>query len=315
MRKLVARLALTVAAMALFPSPVAHAEPRPSPSEIARAKSLKAAGDTAMESLKYSDALAAYTEAHALTGDAALLYNKGQALRALERFPEALAELERFEQTAPPALKAKVPKLGELIAEVRGRITVLTLACNVEGARVLVRDKLVGTTPLSTPLRLASGKAAVEVSADGYEPFRQVVDLPGGGSTEIGAKLISKDTTGVLFVTTGLAGAEAFVDGKPVGSPPVEVVVPSGDHRIRVVRDGFDVATTTAVVAAGERKHVAIALQAKRPPTSKGWFWASVAAGAATVAGVVIAGALLIDRPTSKGDIPPGQVSAPLMKF
>jgi hypothetical protein len=315
MRKLVARLAFTVAATAVLPSPAAHAQPRLSSSSLAQAKSLKAAGDTAMESLNYTDALAAYTEAYALSSDPALLYNKGQALRALERFPEALGELERFDQAAPPGLKAKVPKLRELIAEVRERVTTLTIACNVEGARILVRDKLVGATPLPVPLRLSSGRASVEVSADGFETFRRVYDLPGGGSTAIDAQLLSKDTTGVLIVTTERPGAEAFVDGKAAGSPPVEVVVASGAHSIRVLREGFDVATTTAVVAAGERKRVEIALQARRPLASRWWFWTSLGVGAATLAGVAVAGALLTDRKAGTGDILPGRVSAPLMSF
>lgn len=137
-------------------------------------------------------------------------------MRALERHPEALIEIERFDKEAPPELKSRVPKLSQLIADERAHV-VAVVACNVKGARILVRDKLVAAAPIAAPLRLNAGRATVEVSADGFEPFRRTYELPGGGSMTIDAQLQPKEKKGILVVNTSLEGARAFVDGKSGG--------------------------------------------------------------------------------------------------
>jgi hypothetical protein len=103
-------------------------------------------------------------------------------LQALGRYPEALEEMERFQAEASPDLKSRVPKLAELIAELRAKITTLSLSSNVGGARVVVYDRVVGTTPLGKPLKLRAGRTTVEVTADGYAPFTRTVELVGGSS-------------------------------------------------------------------------------------------------------------------------------------
>jgi hypothetical protein len=89
----------------------------------------------------------------------------GRALQAMGDYPGSLEKLEAFVEQAPPELKARVPKLTELVAEVRSRVTKVTLTTNVDGARVLVRQQLVGTTPFDRPLVLNAGKASLEVIA------------------------------------------------------------------------------------------------------------------------------------------------------
>src|SRR5262245_59486023 len=157
-----------------------------------KAAALKAQGDDAMQRIDYTRALEAYSQAYELDANPALLYNKGRALEALARYPEALEQLESFEREAPPDLKARVPKLGELVASVRAKVSTLNIRCNVKGARVLVRQRVVGTTPLASPLRVNAGKASVEVDADGYNGYQKSVLLPGGGSLELDVQLLSK---------------------------------------------------------------------------------------------------------------------------
>src|SRR5260221_12423289 len=129
----------------------------PSAEERARALELKRPGDAAMESMHYRDAVDAYVQAYAITKDPALLYHRGRALQAVGDFPDAVEALEGFDASADPALKSRVPKLGELLAEVRSKIATLVLTCNVASARVLLRDTVVGTTPLRGPMRFNAG--------------------------------------------------------------------------------------------------------------------------------------------------------------
>src|SRR5206468_1336009 len=102
---------------------------------------------------------------------------------------------------APPELKAKVPKLNELIAEMRARVSTLRIACNVSGARVLVRDRVMGTTPLPEPIQVVAGRGGVQIEAEGYLPYTKEIDLPGGGSITLSVDLVPAQSAGVLVVT------------------------------------------------------------------------------------------------------------------
>jgi hypothetical protein len=261
-----------------------------------------------MDALRYADAYAAYSDVYALTLDPALLYNMGRALQALNRYPEALDRLEAFQVVAPPALLSRVPRLGELIADLRGRVTTLKVTSSVPGARVLVRSTVMSKLPLSTPLRLSSGRAEVEVEADGYFPFHRAVDLPGGAEITVDAKLFSKSTTGLLVINASAAGSTVFVDEQKAGLAPVELNVPGGAHRIKVRNLDFRTYETSAVVVAGARKDVDVNLL---PPliVTRWWFW-----GGVTLVGVaagVIAYAATTERSPGRGDIAPGQIREP----
>jgi hypothetical protein len=312
---------LWAACLALFlAAPAAGQTAAPEPASTAsavsvsepQAKDLKEAGDQAMGRLEYGSALDLYTRAYQIEPHPALLYNKGRALQALGRFPEALDELEAFERSADPELKSKVPKLGELIADVRKRVSTLKLSANVAGARVLVRRQVIGTTPLA-PQRLNAGGAAIEVLADGHHPFKQEIKLPGGGEVVVQAMLHSKATTGILEVRSPVAGAHVFVDGERIGSVPAQAALPAGEHQVLVRREGYREVSTTAVIAAGKTTALDVALDAPPPITSTWWFWTGV--GAVVVGGVVLTVALLTERSPDEGDIPPGRVSGPLLSF
>jgi hypothetical protein len=198
----------------------AHAQTTP-PQDAAGLKQL---GDDAMHAMHFREALQAYDAAYALKPDAAILYNRARALEGLGEYPGALDALMQFERDAPDAMKARVPKLVELEADLRGRVATLAVHCPIPGATVLLRHKVEGSTPLPWSIRTASGPAVLEVQAAGYLPFRQTMDLPGGRETTIEApleKLAAAPTpepgTGrkaasiTLFAGTGLLAGAAVV--------------------------------------------------------------------------------------------------------
>jgi hypothetical protein len=288
--------------------------PPPIDDTAARAAALKQSGDDAMDSLSYDDALAAYRAAYALSADPRLLYNMGQVYRARGQYPDALEHLERFDRDAPAGLKQLVPKLAELLAEVRGKVATLTVTCNVPGARVVVRDQIVGTTPLAAPLKLNAGDAVVDVSADGYFPFHASARLPGGGQSLIDASLLPKATSGVLVVRTAGGSGAVFVDGKSFGDAPIEAIVGAGTHDIVVRRESFEDARTSAVVVAGQRREVDLDLAEKPAITTRWWFWTGI--GVAVLGGVALTYALLTEKKAGSGDqFQPGQVSGPLVRW
>src|SRR4051794_30216139 len=80
---------ITLAAFLSSIAPAAHAQEA---DVAARVAEIKKRGDTAMDSGRPADALAAYVEAYSLVKEPALLYNKGRALQALGEYPQALEE-------------------------------------------------------------------------------------------------------------------------------------------------------------------------------------------------------------------------------
>jgi hypothetical protein len=155
----------------------------------ARALRLQDQGDRAMLDMRYVDALAAYEQARELDPDnVGLDYSLARAHQLLGEFPEALAALERFERRASLEQRATVGRLKQLFIELRSRVSTLQLHCSQPGARVLVRDRVVGTTPLPGT-RLPAGSATMQVELEGFFPVTREVVLPAGGALELSLDL------------------------------------------------------------------------------------------------------------------------------
>lgn len=168
--------------------PVASAQDRLS-ADPAKSAELKRQGDQAMDARHYADAAVAYRGAVEAYPDPSVYYNLGRAYQAMGEYPDALFWVRRFEHEAPPALKARVPRLAELTAELRSRVTEVTIRANVNEARVLVRDRLVGTTPFGGPVTLGAGPAPFEIIAPGYLSYRREHQLRAGGEVIVDIQL------------------------------------------------------------------------------------------------------------------------------
>jgi hypothetical protein len=267
-----------------------------------------------MDTLRFSDALAAYAAAYDLEKDPALLYDQGRAFQLLGDYPNALARFEQFEATAPPEVRERVRTLPQVVADLRARVTSLVIVCDVRGAQIRLRDKLVGVAPLAGPVRVNAGKVAtLEASADGYYPFRHDVDLPPGGTAMVEITLRSKQTHGVLVLQSPITGALASLDGQEVGSVPVEKVVLAGPHNIALRHEGYEPVASSVVVGAGDRRVVTLSMDPEPTLVQKWWFW--VGLGTVVVAGVAITAAALTERPPTNGTIPPYRVDAAALHF
>jgi hypothetical protein len=273
------------------------------------AKALKADGDAAMDRLDFQQALDKYNQAYEKSHDPAILYNRARALQSLNRMPEALDELERFEREAPADLKGKVP-LNQLLSEYRGRVGTIALKTDVQGARVLIDGKLVGMTPLPNgTIRINSGKVTLEVVAEGYETYRESIDVRPGSPTSVEPKMQRKST--VIYVASDPQATSSELDGKAGKPTPFEIGVDPGRHTVILHRDGYYDLSSTTDVAGGERKVLQLKLEGK-PITTKWWFWTGITATVILGVGIpLLVYALTTERAADRGDIQPGQVPAP----
>jgi hypothetical protein len=306
----VAALSITASsavARAAPPAPATDAaSARAARERDARITDLKKAGDAALDTKHYAEALAAYDEAYGIAPTAALLYNRGRALQFLGRFPEALDAIEAFARDAPPELRDRVPGLPRLLEELRGRVGSLVVTTPVGGARVLVNDKQVGITPMASPIGIAAGHLSIEVFAEGYFPMRREVDLPGKETRAVDFPLVSRDTSGLLVVRSHVAATHIRVDDRLLGLAPVEAGLVAGAHRIVAESDGYDDASTQVVLGAGEKREAWLDPTGRPAFYARWWFWTAV--GVVVAGGVVTYVALTTDRATPSGSYSPGIV-------
>jgi hypothetical protein len=262
-----------------------------------------------MDRLDFQQALDKYNQAYDKSHDPAILYNRARALQSLNRMPEALDELERFDREAPADLKTKVP-LTTLLGEYRGRVGVLQVKTDVTGARITVDGKLVGTTPLpGDKVRINVGHVTIEISAENYEPFRETRDITAGAPTVIEPKLRGRTT--VLVVQSDPTATSSELDGKPGRPTPFEIGVDPGRHVLVLHRDGYYDLSSTTEVGTGERKILQLKLEGKTV-TTKWWFWTGITGAVILGVGIpLLVYALTTERAADRGDILPGQVPAP----
>jgi hypothetical protein len=273
-----------------------------------RAAELKKRADQLFDDKRYEEAVAAYDEAYAATPNAAVLFNRGRALQFLARYPAALDSIQRFSREAPPEVRAKVPGLAELLADLAAHVATVTFKCDVKGARVLVGSRQVGECPIAAPVQVNAGAQAVEAIADGYLPFRRELTLPGGVTTNVDIALVLRDATAQLVVTSRVAQALVSVDGARLGVVPAEGKLSPGEHEVKVERDGYDAASTRVVLRANERKE--LSLDPAEHSTSilgRWWFWTGVVVVAAGVTTTVVA--LSTEKSAPSGNFSPGKVN------
>jgi PEGA domain-containing protein len=180
----------------------APADPAKTSNDAAKGAELKEQGDRSMDARRYADAAAFYRSSVEAYSDPSIFYNLGRAYQAMGEYPDALWWLRRFEREAPASLKERVPRLAELLAELRARVTEVTIRSNVGDARVLVRDRFVGTTPFGGPITLGAGTAPFEILAPGYLTYRREHQLKAGGEVIVDIQLAPSEAgrPSVLYV-------------------------------------------------------------------------------------------------------------------
>lgn len=159
-----------------------------SKADEARATELKKEGDKLVHDSKYREALEKYDASFALVANPAIQYNRARALQALGDFPGALDAFEKFDKTAPAALKSRVPHLDKMIADVAAHVATVAVRCEVPGAKVTLRGKEIGTTPMQS-YRTTPGDATITVEAPGYVTFTEDTSLAEGQTTTVDAAL------------------------------------------------------------------------------------------------------------------------------
>jgi hypothetical protein len=115
------------------------------------------------------------------------------------------------------------------------------ITSNVPGADIFIDDKAngtVGRTPLSQNIK--PGKHTFWISADGYDEYKQEIDVIPNEVTSIKAPLKGAPVGKLNVTGPGIEDATIFVDGKVLCERgPCLKSVAQGDHTVTVARPNF----------------------------------------------------------------------------
>jgi TonB family protein len=151
--------------------------------------------------------------------------------------------------TAPVAEASPLPSSGTLLVE-----------SEPPGAEVTVDGESQGQTPLEIG-EVVFGDHEIRLSLKGYEEQSHDVSLSAESPTaEWRAELVRRrpvSTSGTASFVSTPPGAAVFVDGKRVGTTPLEGLrLRAGEHEVSFVLDDHDRWSGSVKIAAGGRKRV-----------------------------------------------------------
>jgi formylglycine-generating enzyme required for sulfatase activity len=141
------------------------------------------------------------------------------------------------------------------LAKLPGRLTVDAGAA--VGARVFASGAPIGATPLEAA-ELAVGSHEIRVEHERYLPFVGSVTIEGGGVLQT----LEVDLTpnwAQVAITSEPSGAAVSVDGKRVGTTPLSVDIPAGNHVVGYALGGFKPVSSRIGVTANEARSLPVA--------------------------------------------------------
>ena len=131
-----------------------------------------------MSQSRYDLALEAFLEAYRITSHFAVLYNIGQSYVALGKPVEAISALERYLREGKDRIPAdRSAQVRAQIAAEKAHTAELRIGTNVSGAAVSVDGQIVGSAPLTEPVRVTAGSHVVSVSVAGKPGASRSVTL------------------------------------------------------------------------------------------------------------------------------------------
>lgn len=148
------------------------------------------------------------------------------------------------------------------VQPVRPGTGTLSVNSNPSGAEVLVEGRLVGSTPLNLVLR--PGRVDLELRLGGYQTFRASAQIRPGETTVVNASLVPVVQNGLLQINSNPQGAQVILNGRVVGSTPLNLTVRPGRYDLELRLAGYQSFRASLSVGGGQTVPVNATLQALR---------------------------------------------------
>lgn len=156
-----------------------------SPDAKLQAQTLLKEGAQKYQQGAYEEALESFSRAYATFDSPKLLFNIGQAHRALGHALEAIYAFEKFVELTTDASPELIAEAKRASAEVAVVVGSLQIECSLSGADIEVDGKLVGRAPFSYAVRATIGPHRVTAIAADHGRDEQVVMVRAGQVTSV----------------------------------------------------------------------------------------------------------------------------------
>lgn len=180
----------------------------PSAESIKRAASHFERGLELYNDAEYGLALIEFERAYHLVPNYRVKYNIAQVSIQIGRYAHALHALQDYLEEGGDKISEE--RKAQVAADLRmlaGRTARVGIAANVEGAEIVVDDKVVANTPLEDKLLIDAGEHRIALRLRGYETQYEQVTLAGGDEIEIPFELKKEQRKDpVVIVKPGTTG-------------------------------------------------------------------------------------------------------------
>ena len=179
----------------------------------------------------FSAALDAFERSRGIYPTRGNTYNAAKCLRKLQRFDESLDLYEALLRDFTNLPSEDKLEAQKAVAELRDLVGTIDVTGAVPGAGIVIDGQNRGDFPPVTPIRVTVGAHIVRIIKEGYEPFETRVDVTGGQSERVVAKLSKLAASGRLKVIEQAGrNLDVLIDGSVVGQTPWEGLVAATKH-------------------------------------------------------------------------------------
>jgi hypothetical protein len=212
----------------------------------------------------FDTALVEFLEARRLYPLRNAVNNAVVCLEKLRRYDEALAKQEELLRDFGARMSSDFrDKAQRKLLDLRALVGTIEIENAEVGSRIVVDGQQRGEYPLLEPLRVSAGSHLVRIVKSGFEPFEARVDVTGGRSVRLPARLSPLIRSGRVRVTEQQGRVvEVLIDGAGVGPTPWEGQLPVGEHVI-VLRGEGNLGTPPISVNVGLDTLTPLSLQAE----------------------------------------------------
>ena len=230
-------------------------------------------GKTLVEDGAYDKAIVELEASYELNPVPIVLYNIGLCYDELHKYADAMKNYRHFLAYGKEAPKEFRDKVSERIKELSKLIGLLKLDVDVEGAEVIVDNKLVGHTPKEV-IFVETGEHDLAIRKTGFPGIKKKF------------KIVSGETTELSFAMEKFKGKE--VEESKKAEKQDELKAPKKEEKEEVK----EVKEPTMDTKEGK----------KRKKLGKAPFWAVTAVALASLAGAAVTGGLAIDANSEFND-------------
>lgn len=235
----------------------------PSEAQKAEAKLHFEKGLSLLQEQSWAPALAEFIRSREIFPTRSATRNAAVAMRKLQRYDESLAMFETLLRDFPGMPAGERESAQKQATELRELVGTIDIAGAESGAAMVISGTDRGEYPPVVPLRVSAGSHVVRLVKEGFEPFETRVDVAGGQSVPVVAKMKKLADSGRLKVTErGGRTLDVLLDGGLVGRTPWEGLLGVGPHTV-LLRSSSKLGTQPASVIVKSQQVSTLSLTAE----------------------------------------------------